>query len=194
MSKQIGIEVEFICNDFNSLEVIKNNIPSNWRLEIEDEEKYIYEIVSPPLYVMENYGEIFKVFSLLNILEKLSKITLNQDCGIHIHYDCYNLGLEEIKNIINNFSKNERDLFNYVHECRRNNEWCLPLKKNININNCESVLETAELLQYSGKCHSLNIYAYKKFKTLEVRLLEATSNFNRVISWINLLDKLVFNH
>src|SRR5574343_637943 len=156
MSKQIGIEIEFICKEPNSLNVIKNNIPSNWRLEIEDGEKLIYEIISPPLCIIENYGEILRVFSLLNILEKSFKIILNKDCGLHVHWDCYYLTLNEIKEIINNFLKNEEDLFNFVHECRRNNEWCLPLRRGVNINSCNSVIETAELLQYSGKCHSLD--------------------------------------
>lgn len=194
--QMIGIEIEFHLNTLEVLNVIKRNIPRLWKLEVEDLEKNIFEIVSPPLDLdnPHDYGQIISIFSLLSVLEKSKLISYNSNCGIHVHYDCYDMDLDSIKNVIENFSQNESKLLEIINPERKNNQWCLPLRKNISIDNCESVREIAEKLQYNGKCHSLNIYAYEKFKTLEVRLLEATSNINKLMSWINTLDKLVFNY
>jgi len=185
----IGLEIEFISK--LSTPEIKKDLPQNWNIISECDDTNVLEIISPPIDLLniERNKDLHRVFSLLN-REEISFDESN--CGIHIHYDVYYNTLDEIKDIISNYSLNQKNLFKFVHHKRINNQWCLPIQQYICINNCESVKEIADLFQGGSKCFDINLYSYLKFKTIEFRLLEATSNINRLFSWIKLLEKNVW--
>lgn len=188
----IGIEIEFLCCRCEGVEKIKEILSkySGWKLEYEDSLEDTLELISPPLLYSQNKEKIQKIFGDLDYLEKNGFISTRdkRNNGIHFHFDIYNFEIEQIKKLIYNWIS-QRDFFlSKVSPLRINNEWCLPFDNlTPNFDYCESVGDIIKILQsQNGKCYELNLKSYYKFKTVEFRFLESSTDFN-------LFEKILIN-
>lgn len=194
ITRQFGIEIEFICSQ-RIADKIESLLSPGWNLSVEDSDSNIYEIISPPLRLDSDYGEIYRIFSLLQIYQSEGLVEFDsKNCGTHVHVDVYDLSLDEIKSIIYNYNKHENQFFEIVSPFRRDNWWCLSHNKfeEQDLDAMDSMGQLANFIQGCHKCYGLNLYSYAKFKTLEFRLLEASDNFNKFILWINTLQYRLF--
>lgn len=194
MDRLIGIEIETISLlgvDFG--ERIESFLPKEWKLKIEDYDSSILEIISPPLDYKKEYGEIVKVFSLLTVMESAGLLAFNNDCGIHIHVDVYDLSLDNIKNVVYKYNLLEREFLSLVSPFRKKSEWCCRHYLDNDFSNKTSVLEVANTIQKGHKCYGLNLYSYSKFKTLEFRLLESSPKLHKFNLFLNLIQKCFLN-
>lgn len=177
----IGIEIEFLKKK-SEKEIKEILSPYNWLLEKEKSNDSTLELISPPIIYTKSREKIKEIFSTLESLEKNGFISTKdkKNCGIHIHFDIYTLGIEQIKELIYKWIS-QRDLFlSLVSPLRKNNQWCLQYDNlSPDLDNCESVRDIVNILQrQNGKCYDFNLRSYFKFSTVEVRILESTTDFN----------------
>jgi len=194
-NSSIGIEIEFIRKK-SEKEIREILSPSTWLLEEEKGSDNTLELISPPLIYSDNREKIKEIFSTLDYLEK-NKYISTQDkanTGIHIHFDIYSFEIEKIKKLVYKWIS-QRDLFlSLVSPLRKNNQWCLPYDNlSPDLENCESVRDIVDILQkQNGKCYELNLRSYFKFATIEVRILESTTNFSVFEDLLNMLSNYLF--
>lgn len=180
-NKKIGIEIEFLKkkSEREIREILSTN---NWLLVEEKGCDNTLELISPPLIYSESREKIREIFSTLDYLERNNYISTQDkaNTGIHIHFDIYTLDIEQIKELVYSWIL-QRDFFlSLVSPLRKNNQWCLPYDNlSPDLENCESVGEIVNILQrQNGKCYEFNLRSFFKFATIEVRILESTTNFN----------------
>lgn len=190
--RTIGFEIEFIILDHSVVDYLSSF--SNWKL-VEDD-SCGWELVSPPLdlSLYSHLTNLSEVTDVLLSLYKERKIDLNHLCGLHIHFDVYDLSLSDIKKCILNWLYYEWHFLDIVPKYRLNNEWCLQYKQYIDTTDFyhtefTSVMEMADYLQKGNKGYSMNIYSYNKFKTLEVRLFESVLDYNCIIKYVEELRR-----
>ena len=194
----IGIEIEFYI--LKSKEKIENSLSKyNWLLEEEKGSNYKYntlELISPPLIYSESKETIKDIFTTLKELEYNGYISTADiaNTGIHIHFDIYTLDIEQIKKLIYRWNLHRDKFLSCVSPLRINNEWCLSHDiLNPNLDNCESIRDIVDILQRkNGKCYELNLRSYFKFATIEVRILESTTNFSKFEKLLNMLSNYLF--
>lgn len=97
---------------------------------------------------------------------------VNRTCGLHLHLDMTNEDEDNRKNIVMWWQALERIIFSTVPVHRRENTFC------------ESIATRTYIDINHSRYSSLNISAYSKYKTFEVRLHQGTLNPSVIKSWI----------
>lgn len=193
--RTIGLEIEFKkTNSYKESVVEKYIAGSNmWSLVLDN--TCGHELISKPIDMetTDTVIELYNCFNFLKYLESDRQIEFNKDCGLHIHYDVYDLDIHSIKQCVGLWLENERTLMEMVDPCRINSQWCLPHYKDIEYikeKDHESVKSLADHLQKGDRGYAINLYSYFKYKTIEIRLHEATASFKKFLSWLNILIDL----
>lgn len=113
---------------------------------------------------------------LMAALTKLGA-KVNKSCGLHVHLDQRNS-----LNPGESFDKLVRSLgllYLVVPKSRRENSFC---KKNRRLDFSDAV--------HSERYKAINAAAYRRYKTLEVRLFGGTLNAGKIINWIEVLHAI----
>ncbi len=99
---------------------------------------------------------------------------VNKSCGLHVHLDSRNLSESQVLEIGKNFKKALPVLLKMVPKSRRDNSYC-----------------RASVSKMSGqRYHAVNLTAFSKYKTIEIRLHSSTTDFNKIMNWANLLNAI----
>lgn len=178
----IGVEIEFYTDDNNSSKDIAKlfaeaNLTDNVTLKddgsirCEDyENSHEVAIIDREDRIQETIAKVCEVLSSIDA-------KVNSTCGLHIHLDARNRNPELIfKRLLNA----QKYLFQLVPSSRRNNTYCRPA-------------ELTHSFEASERYYAINPAAYKKFKTIEVRLHSGTVNATKISRWIELLLHVI-NH
>jgi hypothetical protein len=100
---------------------------------------------------------------------------VNPSCGMHVHLDARHLTKRAVIKIGDKFANALPALLSMVPESRRVNRFCRP-----------------SVSQLSGdRYHAINLTAFKKYKTIEVRLHSSTTNFDKIFRWASLISKIM---
>lgn len=167
-------------------------------IESPNEERF-FEVEINLLINRHDYGPLQRLCDLLKALDT----HVNKSCGLHVHLDCRDLGTTLERVMRTTIAKtywagvpytklvqeyvggtfeglNERGdrlgsalplMLRMVNKSRRNNTYC-----------------SAEVSEVDGGHHkAINIAAFKKHGTIEVRLHQGTINFNKIKNWIEFL-------
>lgn len=112
----------------------------------------------------------------LSNLEKCCKLInslggkVNKSCGMHVHLDARHLNRNEVILIGAKFKKTLPLLLSMVPETRRSNHYC------------------KSQVSFEHRHSAVNLGAYEKHKTIEIRLHSSTTDFNKIKNWITLLN------
>lgn len=115
-------------------------------------------------------------------LEKLCKFLnkigarVNNSCGLHVHLDMRHKNKLQALTIGQKITKTLPLLASIVPKSRRNNIYCK--------------LACSEIADNKPRYFAVNLQAYNRFKTIEIRLHSATTSFEKISNWILLLDKI----
>jgi hypothetical protein len=111
--------------------------------------------------------------SLCKLLNKLGA-QVNKSCGMHVHLDARHLDESQVLEIGKKFKNALPVLLQMVPSTRRNNTYCRPSVSDLS----------------GGRYHAVNLTAYRKYKTVEVRMHSSTTDFNKINNWIQLLTAI----
>jgi hypothetical protein len=103
----------------------------------------------------------------------ISDHRVNTSCGLHIHIDCRGRTEDDVRRIAKRMTAWMIALKEFVPESRRNNT------------------EFAELsFSETDRYRAVNFTAFRKYKTLEIRLHSGTVDYTKIIAWIRLCELL----
>jgi len=112
-----------------------------------------------------------KILKATDILNKLG-VKVNKSCGLHIHLDMRHKNETEAFIIAKKLSKWIKILIELLPPARRNNKYCK---------------YDCDLSDH----HSAVSFPFRKYKTIEVRCHNSTTNPIKIIHWIKLLEFLI---
>jgi len=116
--------------------------------------------------VLTRLSDPSNLLAVCQILNKLGA-KVNKSCGLHVHLDQRGKTEEEVLAIGKAFSRAMPVMVAMVPESRRSNTYC-----------------QASVSKLSGdRYHAVNLTAFKRHKTIEVRLHSATTDFNKIMNW-----------
>jgi hypothetical protein len=140
------------------------------------------EVTSPKL---SGDNGLAQVETATRILRNLG-CEVNRSCGTHVHHDAADLTVDQIKRVARGWANNQTIIDWFVAPSRRqqNTGYCRPVTTGD-----LSTLDTATTLEqirrlYLDRYRTLNLAAYGKFGTLEVRQHQGTLSFEKVRTWI----------
>jgi hypothetical protein len=103
----------------------------------------------------------------------ISDHRVNTSCGLHVHIDCRGKSSDDVRKIAKRMTAWMIALKEFVPESRRTND-------------DYAALSFSETNRY----RAINFTAFKKFKTLEVRLHSGTVDYTKIIAWVRLCELL----
>lgn len=103
----------------------------------------------------------------------ISDHKVNTSCGLHVHLDCRGRNTNDVRAVAKRMTAWMIALKEFVPESRRDNpDYC--------------ALSFSETNRY----RAVNFDAFRKYKTLEVRLHSGTVDYTKIIAWIRLCELL----
>jgi hypothetical protein len=207
IKREIKIEssriLAFKINKFREIKKPKNNIPC-FGVEIEGALKLDYEKIMSKMIeeIPDSYrycqlatdgslnrldGTPFELRVLLPMNDYKDKMkaiygflnkygfNVNSTCGLHVHLDCSHILQSEIDALYNRLVKAQNFLFKISHRTRKTNGYCRQSSLNSN---------------KGDRYRAINWTALGRHQTLEIRLKNATTDINEVISYLMLLKRI----
>lgn len=168
--KAVGVEIECFSMD---------SIPEN-RLPFWVREDYDNSVCPPDEDYMEKEFKILlprnhlkhRLKKFCSILHKYS-YEVNNSCGLHVHFDMRYKTHDEVFRLADELDKWLYTLRGLVESHRRKSEWC------------EFGISTW------NRYRAVNFLSYKRHETLEIRLLEGTTDASKIINWIRLIEAII---
>jgi len=188
----VGVEIECIVkcsNEYLKDKFIEAGLQSVVQLkedssirDMEDNEQGV-EIVA--LFKEKDAGNIIPRICEVLKAKRISA-RVNTTCGLHVHLDMrHRIVSECYKNLY--YSQNI--MLGMVSEDRRTNDrYC---KANVTPDFDRQLREGKTLNSEGARYHVINAEAYRKYKTLEVRLHGGTVNATKILNWVNMLTTIV---
>jgi len=113
-------------------------------------------------------------------------------CSIHVHVNCQDLSVEQVRTICLLYQAVERILFNFVDDSRRGNIFCVPW--------CESGVadrfvprfldDPVSTIRIWQKYSALNLLPLRELGTIEFRHLEGTCDLGKIITWLDIISHI----
>lgn len=113
---------------------------------------------------------------ILNTIKELG-FPCDSRCGTHVHFDMRN---RDVKTVYYNMFKTQKFLRKFLTRERKTNRFCRMNKA--------STFDTQ--LNLGDRYHAINVEAYRRHKTLEVRMHQGTLEATQLIPWIKFLLKI----
>lgn len=144
------------------------------------------EIVSPILSGKEGLEQIAKVCQALNAVG----CKVNRSCGLHIHLDARDLKRREIMAFLVHYARFEKFFDSILPESRRdnNNSFCYSMCRLLDTR-YQSMLKTetpVNVYRVVGfdRYQKVNMEAYVKYGSIEVRHHSGTIEADKIINWV----------
>jgi len=149
----------------------------------------IREIVSTPMCAEKLF---FQLYILTEVIRELNEenlqayraenaereeiFSVDRDCGLHVHFDAKRYNEKRLRYMVNNWVKNENNFLSIIAPSRRNNGFCRTFAPHLD--------DSLNYMQCEGeRYHHLNLNAYRKHKTIEIRSHQGTLNFAKIVYW-----------
>lgn len=151
-----------------------------------------FEVVSR---VLEGEAGLQEVAVVCSVLEQLGA-KVNKSCGMHIHHDAANWGIQQFRNLFKRFVKFEAALDSIQPESRRanNNRYCASMIQSYDmpkrIDDCRTVQQLSRLYNDS-RYLKLNLQSFFRMGTVEFRNHAGTVNAAKVCNYIRLTGAMV---
>jgi Putative amidoligase enzyme len=150
---------------------------------------YGREVVSPVLRGEDGEEQIRKATRALRRLGA----RVNRSCGTHVHHDANDLTVDAIKRVARSWFNNQTLISGLVSASRRagGSFYCAPLTDS-DVYRIDLVSDLRSMRHvHVDRYRALNLTAYGKFGTLEVRQHQGTLDAAKVISWVRLGQAII---
>ena len=147
------------------------------------------------------------------LLNSLDRHILNHDtsvddsCGVHIHFNALDLGLEYIKNLLHIMKHIEPIIFDTLPSHREDNRYCKPIYKKIDSFKINKIQNISDLCRFwynqigetdfdmnhynDSRYFGLNLHSRFYMGTIEFRYHEGTVDTSDIYGWIKFLRSIV---
>lgn len=145
------------------------------------------ECVSPVIKTKKDENSLKKVCEALDTIGA----TVNRSCGLHVHIGAENFSGEHYVNVFKNYQACEAVIDTFMANSRRvnNSQWCASLRVH-NFDACRNAEDVRRELRYD-RYHKVNAEAYSAHRTIEFRQHQGTTNYKKIIMWVQFLKELV---
>lgn len=99
---------------------------------------------------------------------------VNTSCGLHVHLDCRGKLEDDVR-----------------ATAKRMTAWLIALKEFVPLSRRDNKDYAALSFSENNRYRAVNFTAFRKFKTLEIRLHSGTVDYTKIIAWIRLME-LIF--
>jgi hypothetical protein len=182
--KHVGIEWEFACKisqaelgallytqGFADIVTVKSDGSVNTR------EGYPHAVEVTALIPETNLVDV--VTRLMAILAPLGEVN-KVNAGMHVHLDARETVGRSGQDMFNKLVAVQKQLYAIVPSFRRSNQYCKKLTGH-----------KKQWFRHVGRYHGINKNAYDKYRTIELRLHQATLDAPKVLHFVNLLIGIV---
>ncbi len=170
--KAIGVEIECFSYD----EIPSDKIPhwvrkdSDGSIEPDDcdggQEEAEFRVLTPTYY-MES-----RIKRFCRLLRK-HRYKTNGSCGLHVHFDMRDKTYEQALRLAYKIDRWLEVLQGLVEDDRRDGDW------------------SRFGIDEEHKYQAVNISSYKHHRTIEIRLLEGTTDDKKITNWIKLIQAII---
>lgn len=161
-------------SEFNRQSECNCNDPDDCNPENHSSNEYEDKEIRVLVKESELVPVLTKVCEVLNSIGAI----VNKSCGLHVHFDMRDTTMEKRNEIHAKLFRALPLLTQIVPESRRNNQYCKRNKR--------------ALPNYRGsRYRMINATSYHKHSTFEIRLFNSTTNANKIINWITLLQNIM---
>lgn len=147
------------------------------------------ECVSPVLAGNDGKRMLKNACKTLNMADA----KVNSTCGLHVHIGAAKLTNKQYCNVFINYMYLEAVIDTFMAQSRRANnafyaatlqdhKYCL--EQAVTIGNVQNGMNNC-------RYHKVNPMSYKRHKTIEFRQHSGTTNYEKIINWVNFCGKLV---
>lgn len=198
-TRRFGVEVEFVGVDPTvaaraitaagfacEYETYNHDTRNTWKIvrdgSIEYHNGNCGELVSPPL---SGEAGIEQVRTVLRALVAAGA-TVNRSCGLHVHVDANDLGVNQIGSILRRYQAYQNEINRFMPASRRNSRWAKPITAEL-VRQIESYNNPTTLRRnvgYLDRYYAVNVAAYARHGTVEFRQHSASVNAGKVAHWI----------
>ena len=145
------------------------------------------ECVSPVLAGTDGKKMLKNACKTLNMADA----KVNSTCGLHVHIGAAKLTDKQYCNVFVNYMYLEAVIDTFMAQSRRNNEYAntiqdhkYAIERAVTIQNIQNAL-------HNWRYHKINPMSYDRHKTIEFRQHSGTTNYEKIINWVNFCGKLV---
>ncbi len=122
------------------------------------------------------YGDWKFVKMICGKLNSL-KCFVNQSCGLHVHFDCRHIDLEDVIRLGKRVAHAVPALKQILPPSRQDNRFCA-----IDIN---------EMQSGENRYAFVNLQSYHRHQTIEIRGHSGTTDAGKIVNWIRILRKIM---
>lgn len=188
LRRKFGVELELIFPSGISHRDVRNALDAalvhGWDVKYDGSLRGNgLEVVSPPLSGEAGLQEIDAACAALNAIGA----TVNQSCGLHVHHDISDLTIDNVKSVVRGWKANANLIDGLVAPSRRAHgasSYCAGLSDSDvrEVERCDSMSALRRLS--IGRYRSLNLQAYGRYGTIEIRQHQGTCNAEKIKTWI----------
>ena len=149
-----------------------------------------YEAITAPTYTKHVPYVLTTLFGRFNITQDNN---YSQRCSTHVHVNCQDLTIEQVKLLCLLYQVLERPLFGFVGHDRQDNIFCVPWSQCTMSHDFayKFMRDPSTTTRYWQKYTALNILPLRDRGTVEFRHLEGTCDVNRIVAWLNIIGSMV---
>jgi hypothetical protein len=198
--RRFGVEIEFTFDDYDDIpdasdiaaalgEVgiecrygsYTHEVMDSWKIVPDGSVSFGYELVSPPML----WKDREQIRTVCAVLQELGA-DANGSCGLHVHHEVRDLSLAAFKRLVARWH-NAQGLTDRLVALRRRSgrcEWAgrFDRRELEEISNLTSLSAIEEC--YVDRYRTLNITAFPKYGTVEIRQFQGTLDADEIISWV----------
>lgn len=196
-ARRFGVEIEFVGDPravhtamvaagINvHMESYNHTTRGYWKIVPDGSVARGAEVVSPVLRGADGMEQVRKVCAAL----KAAGATVDTSTGLHVHHDARDLTLQGMQTLVQNWQACTAATDGLVAPSRRRTgeagmRWCKPLSAGVvHMVNQMSQL-TRQAFRYFDRYYSLNLHAYSKYGTVEVRQHQGTIEADKILAWV----------
>ncbi len=144
------------------------------------------EVVSPILKGKKGENSLKMVCDSLNAIDA----KVNRSTGLHVHFDASKISDLHFVNIFRNYAKIETAIDSFMPNSRRGNNgfYC----KSIAGSTFALIDTKDELIRaMHSRYYKVNAQSYLRHRTIEFRQHSGTTDYTKIINWVNFLRKLI---
>lgn len=115
---------------------------------------------------------------------------VNRSCGLHVHFGAEEMSDAHYVRVFRNYQKCEKVIDSFLAPSRRgtNNQYCKTLA-GVHFEECNTKTDCRYVLD--DRYYKVNAEAYCSHKTIEFRQHQGTTDYQKIIMWVQFLRKLI---